>query len=70
MNKHPLDVTAIAVALGALGFGIVLILSPMLDARFVQPILAGVLAVAGTTALLASRLGRKTKTTHIERNRP
>ena len=68
MRRPPIDVTAVAVALGALGVGIVLILSPMLSTPVVQPILAAILATAGTVALLSSRGGRRTKTTPIGRN--
>ena len=58
MNRPPLDLTALAVGLAAVGFGIVLIVSPSLSAPLVQPILAVILVAAGTIGLLCSR-GRR-----------
>lgn len=69
MRRPPIDAAVISVALAALGFGIVLICSSMIDARFIQPILAGVLAASGTIGLLTSIGGRR-KTPSIGRKRP
>lgn len=55
MNRPPLDLAALAVGLAAVGFGVVLIVSPSLSAPFVQPILAVILVAAGTIGLLTSR---------------
>lgn len=69
MRRPTIDPSVIAVALAALGFGIVLICSPLIDARFIQPILAGVLAASGTVGLLTSIGGRR-KSTPIGRKQP
>lgn len=61
MSRPPLDLTALAVGLAALGFGIVLIASPSLSAPFVQPILAVILVAAGTIGLLCSSGGRTSR---------
>ncbi|CAL8971137.1 hypothetical protein TESS_TESS_02338 [Tessaracoccus sp. O5.2] len=55
MSRPPLDLSALAVGLAAVGFGIVLITAPLLAAPFMQPILAVILAAAGAIGLLASR---------------
>ena len=56
MNRPPLDLAALAVGLAAVGFGVVLIVSPSLSAPFVQPILAAILIAAGGLGLLLSRV--------------
>ena len=56
MNRPPLDLAALAVGLAAVGFGVVLIVSPSLSAPFVQPILAVILVAAGTIGSRISAL--------------
>lgn len=58
MNR--IDAAAISLGLAAVGFGIVLLLAPQLAAPVIQPILALILAAAGTIGLLLTR-GRSTK---------
>lgn len=54
-GKPQLDTGATAIALAALGFGVVLLLAPQLSADAIQPILALVLAAAGAIGLILSR---------------
>lgn len=55
-----LDVASISLGLVAVGFGVVLLLSPHIAGPAIQPILALTLAAAGTIGLLLTR-GRSTK---------
>ncbi len=55
MNRPPFDLAALAIGLTAVGFGIVVIVAPLIQAPFIQPILALVLAAAGTIGLIVSR---------------
>ena len=55
MNRPPRQLATLAVGLAAVGFGIVLIVSPSLSAPFVQPILAVILVAAGAIGLISSR---------------
>lgn len=50
MNR--LDIAAIAVGLAALGFAIMLIVSPTIAVHLIQPILAAILGAAGLIGLL------------------
>ncbi len=50
--KPRLDVATISIGLAAAGFGVVLLLSPLLPQPLIQPILALTLAAAGTIGLL------------------
>lgn len=52
MNR--LDIAAVAVGLGALGFAIVLMLSPTIAVSLIQPILAAILGGAGLIGLLTA----------------
>ena len=58
MTRPPLDVTALAVGLTAIGFAVTLFFADHIASPLIQPILAVTLAAAGTIGLLASR-GRK-----------
>ncbi|AQP47758.1 hypothetical protein BW730_09905 [Tessaracoccus aquimaris] len=55
-----LDVASISLGLVAVGFGLVLLLSQHIATPAIQPILALILAAAGTIGLLLTR-GRSTK---------
>lgn len=63
MNRPPLDLAALTIGLAAIGFGIVVVVAPLISAPFIQPILALILAAAGTIGLLASR-GRTSRKEH------
>lgn len=54
MTTPRMDVAALTVGLTAMGFGVVL-LAGQISAPFIQPILAVILAAAGTIGLLATR---------------
>lgn len=54
MTNPRIDVAALAVGLTAMGFAVVL-LAGQISASLVQPILAVILAAAGTIGLIASR---------------
>lgn len=53
--RPALDVATISLGLAALGFGIVLLFAPTIDTQLIQPILALILAAAGTIGLLLTR---------------
>lgn len=55
-----LDVASISLGLVAVGFGVVLLLSQHIATPAIQPILALILAAAGTIGLLLTR-GQSTK---------
>lgn len=55
MKQPPLDVAALAIGLTAVGFAVVLLLAGHISSPLIQPILAVILAAAGTIGLLATR---------------
>lgn len=59
MNRPPLDIATLSLGLACLGFACVVLLGPAIAAPAVQPILALILAAAGTIGLLLNR-GRRT----------
>lgn len=61
MNNR-VDVTALTIGLVGIGFGLALLFAPHISGAFIQPILAVIMAVAGTIGLFASR-GRNRKET-------
>jgi len=58
MRKPPLDVAMVSMGLATLGFAVVLLISPSIAAPAVQPILALILATAGTIGLLLGRTNK------------
>lgn len=55
----PMDAGAVALGLAVIGFGVMVLVAPLVPAVAVQPILALVLAASGTVGLLLNR-GAKT----------
>ena len=55
MTRPPLDIAALAIGLAAVGFAVVLLVADHISSSLIQPILAVILAAAGTIGLLASR---------------
>lgn len=59
MKKPPLDIATISLGLATLGFAVVVLIGPAIAAPAIQPILALILAAAGTIGLVLNR-GRRT----------
>lgn len=58
--KPPVDVATISLGLATIGFGVVLLLAPLIPQPLIQPTLALALAAAGTIGLILTT-GRKSK---------
>ena len=61
MNRAPLDVATISLGLAGIGFAVVVFLANLISEPAIQPILALILAAAGTIGLLLSRGRRQRK---------